>query len=151
MFLVHHDPVGRRQDRLQAFVEILDAVLALLALDEIRDEFHRTGAEQGDQRDDVFEAVGPGLFQQLTHAARFELEHCRGISTGKHLERSRIVERKLLEPDLGIGIEALDEAQCPVEDGERGQAEEVELHQSDRFHVVLVELRHRAVRTGRRV
>ena len=37
-------------------------------------------------------------------------------------------------------IEPADVAQRPVEDGQRGQAEKVELHQADGFDVVLVEL-----------
>ena len=42
-------------------------------------------------------------------------------------------------------IEPAHVAQRPVEDGQRGEAEEVELHQADRLDVVLVELRDQRV------
>src|SRR5439155_634318 len=58
LLLVHHDPVGGFQDRLQAWIEVFDP-LAVLALDELGDELHRPGAVERDERDDVLEAVGP--------------------------------------------------------------------------------------------
>ena len=65
----------------------------------------------------------------------------------------RVVERQRLEREgrRTPRSSRADVAQRPVEDGERGQAEEVELHQADRLDVVLVELRDDARRRPRRV
>jgi hypothetical protein len=43
LLLVDHDAVGRPEDRLQARVEVVDAALAVLALDVLRDQVHRPG------------------------------------------------------------------------------------------------------------
>ncbi len=77
LLLVHHDSVGRRQNRFHARIRILEALLPVLALDEIRNEFHRPGPEQCAERNDVFEAVGFRLLEQALHASGFELEYGR--------------------------------------------------------------------------
>ena len=150
LLLVHHDPVGGLEHRHQRRMQVVEA-LALLALDVVGYQLHRPRAVQGHERDDVLEAVGPRPGEQLAHAARFELEHGRGVAGGEDAIGLAIIERQRLELQRRCGVEQADEAQCPVEDGERGQAEEVELHQPDGLDIVLVELRHRTVRTGREV
>src|SRR6185295_17767192 len=114
--------------------------LAVLALDVLRDQVHRTRAIQRDQRDHVFEAVGPRTLDQVAHAARFQLEHGGGVARREQLVGRGIIQRHLVERERGIA-HLTDKALGPVEDGERGEAEEVEFHQADRLDVVLVELR----------
>ncbi len=143
LLLVHHDPVGGFQDRLQARIEVFDP-LAVLALDELGDELHRPGAVQRDERDDVLEAVGPRALDEIAHAARFELEYRGGVGVGEHRVGVGIVERDLLEREVGLP-HCADRLHRPVEDGEGGEAEEVELHQADALDVFHVELRDRAL------
>jgi hypothetical protein len=60
-----------------------------------------------------------------------------------------VVQRQRLEVEAGaLGPAREDEVLRELEDGERGQAQEVELHQADGLHVVLVELAHRGVAAG---
>ena len=79
LLLVHHDAVGRGQDRFQTRIEIVDA-FSMFALDVLRDEVHRAGAEQRHQRDHVLEAVGARALDEVAHAARFQLEHGGGVA-----------------------------------------------------------------------
>ena len=61
----------------------------------------------------------------------------------------RIVGGQALEIQHGAAGGApllVDRGQRPIDDGERAQAEKIELHEADRFDVVLVELRDRATR-----
>ncbi len=97
LLLVHHDAVGRAQDRLEPRIEIVDALPAVLALDEFRNQLHRPRAIQRHQGDDVLEAIGPGSLEQVAHATRFELEHGGRIGAGEDPVRRRIVQRDLLE------------------------------------------------------
>ena len=79
------------------------------------------------------------------------MEHPHRIAALEHLVGSLVVERNVLHGDSGCGIESAHVAYRPVEDGERCQAEKVELDQSHVLDVVLVELRHRSVGPGLRV
>ena len=134
-------------------MQMLDLGPAVLAVDEVVDHagLERPGPEQGDQRDEVVEAVGLQSPDEILHPARLELEH-RGRRAGAHeLVGGRIVGGECLEVERVLaGRTALivDGGQRPVDDGERAQAEKVELHQPDGFDVVLVELGDRALRTG---
>ena len=49
-------------------------------------------AEQGHQRDHVFEAVGLQALDEILHAAGFELEHRRGLESAKQGERLLVVD-----------------------------------------------------------
>ncbi len=108
----------------------------------------RAGAEQRDQRDDVLEAVGLQAADQVLHAARFELEHRGGLAALEQLVRRRVVHghrgeiERRLAPRRALGV---DGAHRPVDDGQRAQAEEVELDEARGLDVVLVELRDHAV------
>ena len=71
----------------------------------------------------------------------FNLEHTDRLATRHHLIRFRIVERQVGEIDVDAA--AFDVLHRQIENGERFQAEEVELHQSRRFDPFHVELGHR--------
>jgi hypothetical protein len=58
LFLVDDDAVGVLQDRFELGRLVGDRDFALLALDEVRDQVHGTGAIERDDGDDVFEPVG---------------------------------------------------------------------------------------------
>ena len=84
--------------------------LAVLALDEVVDHarLQRAGAEQRDQRDDVFEAVGLQAADQVLHAARFELEHRRGLAALQQLVGRGVVhrQRRDVERRLALALRA---------------------------------------------
>ncbi len=132
-------------------MQVLDALAAVLALDEVRDQVHRARPVQRVQGDQVLEAVGLRALQQLAHAARFELEDRRGGRLLEHVVGLRVVQRQCLQRQPERRIERADVGQGQVEDGQRGEPEEVELHQADRLDVVLVELADRRVRSLRAV
>ena len=144
LLLVDHDPVGRLEHAFEQRMQVFE-FLAVLALDEVRNQVHRTRPVQRDERDDVLEAVGPRPRQQLAHPAGFELEHGRRVARREDPVGAAIVERQRLEVERRRRVEQLHEAQRPVEDRERREPEKVELHEPDGLDVVLVVLRDRAL------
>ncbi len=105
--------------------------------------FQRSRTEQRHQRDNVVEAVGFELFDQLLHAPRFELEYGGSLGVGQQLVRIRIIpgDGRYIDQRLAqllvLGVNVL---QGPIDNGQRAQSQKVELDQADRFDVVLVEL-----------
>ncbi len=124
---------------------ILESLGALLAAHVVRNQLHRPRTIERDQRDDVVESLGRRLQQQLAHAARFELEHGRRVAALENVVRRLVVQRQRIQRQRRRRIEHADVAQGPVEDRQRGQAQEVELDQTDELDVVLVELRDQRV------
>ncbi|CGW83305.1 Uncharacterised protein [Salmonella enterica subsp. enterica serovar Typhi] len=83
---------------------------------------------------------------QVFHTARFKLEDRRGFRALQHVEAFFIVQRNggdiqrwlaILRPPL------VDHLQRPVDDSQRTQTEEVELHQPGIFHVAFIKLGNR--------
>ncbi len=125
-------------------MEVVDLLLALLAQDEV---VHHPGAQRArtverQHRDDVLEAIGGKLLEQLLHALRFHLEDRGGIGILEDLVGRGVLESQAhqVRPFAGKLFDVLE---GEFDDGEVAQPEEVELHQPDRLDVVLVELRHR--------
>eukprot|EP00659_Diplonema_papillatum_P014932 gene14931-biopygen14991 len=155
LFLIQDDAVGRCQYRLETFVLVVGVRVSqlgtpVLTVDEVihHARLQRARTEQGHQCDQVFQAVGLELFDQLFHAAGFKLEHGRGFgflqqAVGRLVIQrdKRYIQRWLID----LGAVAVDGLQRPVDDRQGTQAEEVELHQAGRLHVVLVELGYQAV------
>jgi hypothetical protein len=102
LLLVHHDPVGLAQDRLEALVGVahrLDAALAVhVGVDHPRPE--RARPVEREDRDDVLEDVGPHLREQLLHPARFQLEDGARVAALQQLEGLLVVERNLVVDEL---------------------------------------------------
>ena len=144
LFLIHDDAVGRRQAASQVGVEVVDLLLALFTQDEVVDHARteRAGSIEREHGDDVFEAVGGQLLEQLLHAFRFNLEDRRGIGVLQDLVGLGIVEGQRIEIGAHAG-QLLDVIDGELDDGQVAQAEEVELDQAHLFDVVLVELRNR--------
>jgi hypothetical protein len=67
-----------------------------------------------------------------------------GLRIGQQLVRRPVVSGSVSRSNRHGRIERADVVHGAVEDGQRGQAQEVELHQADGLHVVLVVLRHHA-------
>ncbi len=137
LLLVDHDAVGFGQDLAQLLVRRVP-LLAVLAPAIVRDVGHRAWAVQRHGGDQVLQAGRTHLPQHVAHAGTFELEHAGGVAAGQHLEGARVVERQHRQVDGDT--EALEHLHAALQDGERGQAQEVELHQAgllDELHVVL--------------
>ena len=104
----------------------------------------RSRPVQRAQGDDVLEAVGLRVLEHPLHAAGLELEDRDRLRPLEHsVVGEGVVQRYLGDVQRGLaGLRAarVDGLHRPVDDGERAQAQEVELHQAGRLDVVLVEL-----------
>jgi hypothetical protein len=110
-------------------VGVLDLFLAVLARAKAGDQVHGTGTVQRHQGDDVLEHAGLGVAQHALHAAAFELEHGHRLALRQQVEGGTVVQgdARKIEIDL-LGVAADDEFPGLLQDGQRGQAQEVELH-----------------------
>ena len=82
LLLVDDDAVGRLEELVDAVVHLRDRLATVLAVDEV---LHHAGAERAraverDGGDDVLEAVGLEVLEELLHAARLELEDARRLA-----------------------------------------------------------------------
>ena len=104
LFLVGDDAVGVRQDRRELRELVLDLGLPLLARDVVVDHpaLERTGPVERVERDEVVEALGLGLAQQLAHARALELEHAVGLAVAEELVGLRVVERDRVDVDVDV-------------------------------------------------
>ncbi len=137
LLLVDHDAVGLAQDVLERRIEIVGLLLAVLAADVARDVVHRARPVEGDDGDDVLEGVGLQLAQHVPHAGAFQLEHADGVAAAQQLEGGPVVQRQVSEVDR-LPSPAAHQLDRVRQDGERLQAQEVELHQPsglDPLHV----------------
>ena len=92
---------------------------------------------------------GLGLAQHALHAAAFELEHRLGQPVGEESVDLGVVQRQRLVVEIAQrGPARTDEVLGLFQDGQRGQTEEVELHQADGLDIVLGELAHRVGTAG---
>ena len=143
LLLVDHDAVGLGQHLRHHGVGVFNFFAPVLARHKAGDQVHGARAVQGVQGDQVFQPGGPRVFQHALHAAAFKLEHGLGAAVGEQLVGCGVVQGDVLErkPLLPL-VPGADEVLGDLQDGQRGQAQKVELHQADGLHVVLVELAH---------
>ena len=116
----------------------------MLAVDEIRNHAALDGAGTIErvQRAEIFDAVGLIAAQDVLHAGRFKLKDAAGEAGAEDfLVGLRVIERKVFEDDFFAAI-FFDELQRLFDDGQRGEAEEVHLQQSELFEAEHVVLRH---------
>ena len=99
---------------------------------------HGAGAVERDGGDEVFEPIGAHGAQAVAHALAFELEHPSGVATGQHGVGFGVVEGDFGEVDHhplpGQQFEGA------LQDGQRLEAEEVELHQAGVLGPLHIEL-----------
>ena len=132
LFLVEDHTVGGRQDRLQIREEVGHGLAAVAAV-HVRGAHARAQgarAEEGVERDQVVEAVGAQLAQQLLHATGFELEHAIGIARGEELEGLPVVEGADGGHVLGLAVAPRDDLLGLRDLGERLQAQEIHFQQA---------------------
>ena len=144
LFLVDEDAVCFGENAFEQRVRIFDRHAPVLAVAEHADIVHRPGPVESDKRDNIAEVGWPHARQSPPHALRFQLEYADRVAALEQLVDGRIVPAKLLEVDVNalLGEQAL----ALLEDGQRLEAKEVELHQTRRFDIFHVELRDRHVR-----
>ena len=155
LLLIEDDAVGGFKDRFETLVlpllvRVGDRLLAVLSLDEVvhHARLERARTEQGHQGDHVFETVRLQPFDEILHAAGFELEYRRGLEPLQQIERLLVVDGDGGDVDRRLalfGKARVYHAERPVDDGQGTQPQEVELHQPGIFHIVLVELGDRVI------
>ena len=129
LLLIDHTAVGGGEDGLQALVLIVDGAGIVLALDIPGDALHGAWTVEGDASDDILEAVGFELHEELAHARRFQLEHPVRVPSGDHVVYLFVGEivggeiRRLLPllPDEGQGV---------PDDGQGPKAQKVHLEEA---------------------
>ena len=144
LLLIDHDAVGLGQHFFDQWMRVLNHLGPVLAGHEGGDQVHRAGAVQRIQSDQVFQAAGLGFAQHALHTARFKLEHRLSFTLLEQLVGGPVVQRNVFKLEVLAPLVALlNKFACNFQDGQRRQAQEVELHQTDLLHVVLVEHGHR--------
>ena len=134
-------------------MEVFGLLFALLARDEVvhHARTERPRPVERHQCDDVLESIALEAFFQILCRTRLGLEHGRGVAVGKELVYLRIVEPQILEPEIRPVRMAAHKTHGFVQNGERTQAEEIELDQTDGLDIVLVVLRDCGIRTFRTI
>ena len=100
LFLIGDDAVGRLQDRLQFWMQIVGTLMAELARAIGRNIRHRAGTIERHQHDQVLETVRPHVDQRAPHALTFNLEHADGFAARQHLVGLGVVERQVRQIDI---------------------------------------------------
>ena len=148
VLLVDEDPVGLLQVRLEQRMEIGDWFLAVLPADVGRDVVHRPGAEERDHRCQVVYRARLRLPDVAAHPRRLELEDSARLARREQVERLRVVERNVVEVELDPAL-LPDQVDGVAQDRQVGEAEEVELEESERLDAVHLVLGHQRVGVGR--
>ena len=138
LLLINHDAVGLGNDRLEQGVQVVDLLLAVLTADVGRNVLHWTRTVEGDDGDDVFEAVGTQLAQHVAHPGGFQLENAHGLGPAQHFKHLGIIQRDAV--DVEIRLEAADQPLGFGDDSQGLEAEKVELDQPRRLNPFHVEL-----------
>ena len=148
VFLVHEDPVGVAQRRLQRLVQVRDLLLAVLAADVGRDVGHRSRPEERHHGRQVPDLGGLQVLDVAAHPRTLELEDAGRLAGRQQLEGLRVVQRQVVDVDLHPAVLA-DQLHRIGQDGEVDQAQEVELQQAQRLAGVHLELGHGGAAVGR--
>jgi len=120
---------------------------AVLSLDEVlvHPRAHGAGTVERHGGDDVLELVGLQPAEEALHPVGLELKDALGLAGGQQLEGGRVVHGKEREIEglsfaHEVGTRA-DEAHGDLQDGQRLEAEEIELDEAGRLDVAHVVLR----------
>ena len=141
LFLIGDDAVGVAEDRFELLEVVLDLLGALLPRDVVvhHARLQRAGTIERVERDQVVEAIGSRLAQQLAHAGRLELEDAERGALLEHLVGLRVVQRHVVDVEHDI-LGPLDLLERVVDERERAQPQEVHLQQADTLDLLHVPL-----------
>ena len=138
LLLIDGDAVGVLQVLLHAGEIVLDGLLAVLTLDELRDVGDRAGTIEGVHGDEVLEGGGLEFAQVFLHAWRFKLEGANGVAIAIELVGGGVFDADFVDIDLNAERLA-DVGDGLADDGERLEAEEVHLDETRLLnHLALV-------------
>ena len=138
LLLIDGDAVGVLQVLLHAGEVVLDGLLAVLTLDELRDVGDRARTIEGVHGDEVLEGGGLQFAQVFLHARRFKLEGANGIAIAIELVGGGVFDADFVDVDLDAERLA-DVGDGLADDGERLEAEEVHLDKARLLnHLALV-------------
>ncbi len=141
LLLIEDHAVGVLESGLQRGMQELDG-LFVVAAREVRPDhvgLHRARPEERDVGDDVIEASRLEAGEEAAHARALELEDPNGPRRAQQLERLLVVQRKIIEVER-LAARLADDVKRLLDGGEVAQPEHVHLHQTERLHIVLVEL-----------
>ena len=130
------------EDRLELRQLVLDLAPAMLAFHPIVNHarLQRPRTIQRVEHNQVFEAIGFRLPQQLAHPGALELEDPEGGAVLKYPVGLRVVERNVVDVEVDP-LGPLDLLQAVVDERERAQPEEIHLQEADPFDLLHVPLR----------
>ena len=97
LLLIDHDSIRLCQERIDRLVDQRHHMPAMLARVVIRNQTHRTRAEQCVGCNQILESVGLHVCQQSTHAARFKLEHSASFRTAEQAKDALVIKLNTIE------------------------------------------------------
>ncbi len=141
LFLIRDHAEGGLENRAEFRERVLDRLVAPLAplVHAMHPGVERPRAHQRVGNDQIFESIAPHVAKHVRRQRRLELEHADGAAGPEHPVGRRIVERDGIQIE-GRSAAFLDGAQGVVDDGERGETQEIHLEHAHLFqggHVVL--------------
>ena len=147
LFLINHDAEGFGQDGFQTGMHVIGFFQTVLTGDVAGNLVHGAGTVQSHHGDDVFQAVGLHLADDVAHAGTFQLEHARRIALGQHGVGGGIVQRQRRQIHL-CPRHRLDMGHGGGHHRQGFQPQKVELDQSCGFHPLHIELSDRHIGPG---
>ncbi len=143
LLLVDDDTVSATQDRRHSRVRHGDRFALVPSPDERSDHFglQRSGPEERDGRDDVFEVTLPQAAGQVALSGALELEHADRTRRPYEFVDLGVVAREF----PGLEVPACARLDAPYRFGDGRvhlEGEDVHLDETERLDVVLVELGH---------
>ena len=139
LLLINQDAVSFFGNFFEQRMLVFDFNFAVPALDEIRNQIHRSRAIQRNERGDMFDGTDLKLFAQVAHPARFQLKYAERFRTVQEVVSFFIVERQRVNRHVNA-LRALDHFAGVADDGQSFQAEKIHFQQTqitDRPHRVL--------------
>ena len=124
LLLVNEDAVGFFGHLFEERMIVIDLHLALLALDVVGNQRHRTRTVERAERVHVVEAVETEVPAIAGHAT-FKLENADRLAAIEHIEGRLVIDRNLL--DVEVRRLAPDQLLGVADDGERLEPEEIHL------------------------
>ena len=118
LLLVNQNAVSLAGDRLEQWMFVFDSYFAVPPFDEFRDEFHRAGTIEGDERRDVFDRTDLKLPAQVAHPAGFQLENAERVRLVEQVVGLGVVERQRVNRHVKA-LRALDHFARVADDRQR--------------------------------